>query len=172
METNKNFYPGVQVGKITIIGLECFLLRFSEFHVKEDSGMPVLAAYNNTAQGLKAVWVAAREARLRGCDLIVVCLDPFTSHPESGKDLKNVLQQLDDVKVADIIYRIDDQEPAKAIMDQALAWQVDLIVIGARTRETVGKFMIGSTTKQLLLDSSIPVMVVRSDAHDGELVAS
>jgi nucleotide-binding universal stress UspA family protein len=40
----------------------------------------------------------------------------------------------------------------------------DLLVIGARRRSPVGKAFLGSVTQEILLDASIPVLVVKGSA--------
>ena len=38
----------------------------------------------------------------------------------------------------------------------------DLLVIGARRRSPVGKAFLGSVTQEVLLDSAVPVLVVKA----------
>ncbi|MBM6401318.1 universal stress protein [Phycicoccus sonneratiae] len=54
---------------------------------------------------------------------------------------------------------IDDT--ATAILDAAEAAGAQMLVIGARRRSRVGKAFLGSVTQELLLDSSVPVLVVK-----------
>ncbi|MCW2811511.1 MAG: hypothetical protein JWP61_1969, partial [Friedmanniella sp.] len=40
----------------------------------------------------------------------------------------------------------------------------ELLVIGARRRSPVGKFLLGSVTQTLILQSEVPVLVVKAEA--------
>ena len=42
-----------------------------------------------------------------------------------------------------------------------LAGDAELLVIGARRRSPVGKFLLGSVTQTIILDAPIPVLVVK-----------
>ncbi len=55
---------------------------------------------------------------------------------------------------------IDDT--ASAVLDAVDRVGADLLVIGARRRSPVGKAFLGSVTQEILLDSPVPVLVVRS----------
>jgi nucleotide-binding universal stress UspA family protein len=39
----------------------------------------------------------------------------------------------------------------------------EILVIGARRRSPVGKFLLGSVTQTIILDADIPVVVVKED---------
>jgi len=39
----------------------------------------------------------------------------------------------------------------------------EVLVIGARRRTPVGKFILGSSTQNIILEAEIPVLVVKSD---------
>jgi nucleotide-binding universal stress UspA family protein len=51
---------------------------------------------------------------------------------------------------------------AEGVLDLADDLDVDLLVVGARRRSPVGKAVFGSVTQTLLLDATIPVVVVGS----------
>lgn len=55
---------------------------------------------------------------------------------------------------------IDDT--AGAVLEAVERSGADLLVIGARRRSPVGKAFLGSVTQSILLDSALPVLVVRS----------
>jgi nucleotide-binding universal stress UspA family protein len=57
---------------------------------------------------------------------------------------------------------IDDT--AGAILDAVERAKSDLLVIGARRRSPVGKAFLGSVTQEVLLDSPVPVLVVKASA--------
>lgn len=55
---------------------------------------------------------------------------------------------------------VDDT--ARAILDAVDRIGAELLVIGARRRSAVGKAFLGSVTQEVLLDSDIPVLVVKA----------
>lgn len=54
-------------------------------------------------------------------------------------------------------------EPADVITEYAKASDVDLIVLGARGRSAVGKFLLGSVAGKVSRHATTPVMLVRAD---------
>jgi nucleotide-binding universal stress UspA family protein len=52
---------------------------------------------------------------------------------------------------------------AEGIVDLATDVDADLVVIGARNRTPVGKAVFGSVTQSVVLESPVPVTVVRDD---------
>ena len=55
------------------------------------------------------------------------------------------------------------QPVAQGIVDLAVDVDADLVVIGARKRTPVGKAVFGSVTQSVVLDSPVPVTVVRTE---------
>jgi len=53
---------------------------------------------------------------------------------------------------------------ARAILDAVDEVGAELLVLGARRRSAVGKAFLGSVTQEVLLDSSVPVLVVKPSA--------
>lgn len=124
--------------------------------------MTVLVAYNESPQGEAAMRAAVSEAVRRRQDLAVLVLTP-----QEGTKVPAALAHLLDtvpgtVTVAPIAFRAEQAEVADAIVDRAEAVDADLVVIGSRKHSTVGKFLVGSTTQQVLLDSPAPVLVVKA----------
>jgi nucleotide-binding universal stress UspA family protein len=52
-------------------------------------------------------------------------------------------------------------EVAEAVLRTAGEAGAELLVIGARRRSPVGKFLLGSVTQTIILDADMPVMVVK-----------
>lgn len=52
---------------------------------------------------------------------------------------------------------------ATAILDAVDRLGADLLVIGARRRSAVGKAFLGSVTQEVLLESAVPVLVVKAN---------
>lgn len=124
--------------------------------------MTVLVAYNESPQGEAAMRAAVAEAVRRQQGLAVLVLTP-----QVGAKVPAALAHLLDsvpgtVSVAPITFRTEQADVADAIVDQAEAVAADLVVIGSRKHSSVGKFLVGSTTQQVLLDSPAPVLVVKA----------
>ncbi|MFI6426174.1 universal stress protein [Promicromonospora sp. NPDC050880] len=124
--------------------------------------MTVLVAYNESPQGEAAVRAAVSEAARRRQELAVLVLTP-----QAGTQVPAALAHLLDavpstVTLGPIAFRPEQTEVADAIVDQAEAVSADLVVIGSRKHSTVGTFLVGSTTQQVLLDSPAPVLVVKA----------
>jgi nucleotide-binding universal stress UspA family protein len=56
------------------------------------------------------------------------------------------------------------EDTAGAILDAVERAGAELLVIGARRRSPVGKAFLGSVTQDVLLDSPVPVLVVKGSA--------
>lgn len=124
--------------------------------------MTVLVAYNESPQGEAALRAAVAEAVRRRQELSVLVLTPQadTAVPATLAHLLDTVRGT--VDIAPITYRAAQSEVADAIVDRAEAIGADLVVVGSRKHSTVGKFLVGSTTQQVLLDSPAPVLVVKA----------
>ena len=49
-----------------------------------------------------------------------------------------------------------------AIVDLSNKMKPDLLVLGARRRSPVGKALMGSVAQTIILDASVPVLVVKT----------
>jgi nucleotide-binding universal stress UspA family protein len=56
-------------------------------------------------------------------------------------------------------YRVGD--PATAILDGAEAWDVDLIVMGARGRSAIARFLLGSVADRVIHHAPCSVLIAR-----------
>ncbi|WP_265520824.1 universal stress protein [Oerskovia flava] len=125
--------------------------------------MAVLVAYNDSPQGEAALRAAAGEATRRRLPLAVFVLTPQDDETAVPADLAHLLETLpSEVGPPAITYRDPDADPPEAILDEAERTSAELIVIGSRKRTPVGKFLLGSTTQRVLLDASVPVLVIKA----------
>lgn len=124
--------------------------------------MTVLVAYNESPQGEAAMRAAVSEAVRRKQELAVLVLTPQvgTTVPASLAHLLDTVPNT--VPVAPITFRAEHADVADAIVDSAEAVSAELVVIGSRKHSTVGTFLVGATTQQVLLDSPAPVLVVKA----------
>lgn len=125
--------------------------------------MTVLVAYNASPQGESALRAATAEAERRRQKLSVLVLTPQQNTETPPSDLAHLLDGVPaSVAVAPVAYRTESEEVADSIIDAAERVKASLVVIGARKHSTVGTFLVGSTTQQVLLDSPAPVLVVKA----------
>jgi nucleotide-binding universal stress UspA family protein len=64
--------------------------------------------------------------------------------------------------------------PSTALVDEAVAWQADLLVVGSRGRSAAESGVMGSVATEVIDQASVPVLVARREtsrkvliAHDG-----
>lgn len=128
--------------------------------------MTVAVAHSDTPRGDAALRAAADEAVLRGQDLAVLHIiggvDEVTHNDPAVE--KRVADHLTDV--AGLTWKLhtapEGFDTAEALLDQAEEVGATLLVIGSRHRTRVGKLLLGSTVQRVLLESSIPVLVVKA----------
>ena len=128
--------------------------------------MTVAVALSDTPRGEAALMAAADEAVLRGQDLAVISII-------GGVDEVKANDPAVEKKVAENLAGIDgltwtlhtapeEYDTAEALLDQADEVGATLLVIGSRHRTRVGKLLLGSTVQRVLLESTIPVLVVKA----------
>jgi nucleotide-binding universal stress UspA family protein len=129
-----------------------------------------LAHQASSPIGRVALREAAHEARLRSTDLAVihvvdsVDLDITEAHRAGLAD--EVAKVLADCGVDEVPWRVElaagsNQNVADAVLAFADNVQAEILVIGARRRSPVGKFLLGSVTQTIILDAAMPVVVVK-----------
>jgi len=129
--------------------------------------MSVLVGYTRTPEGEAALERAIAEAKLRDSRLTVV------HSRKSGEDrevdeivmyterLEQIDKQLEESGVPHTIHDfIRGNEAAEDIIDTAAEEGVELIVIGHRPRSRTGKYLMGSTLQDVIMDAPCPVMTV------------
>lgn len=115
---------------------------------------------------------AAREAFLRGTDLavlhIVESLDLDVAEAYRNGLNQEIEESLAAVGAHDVAWKLHlsvaDDDVAEKILELASAAEAELLIIGARRRSPVGKFLLGSVTQTLILQADVPVLVVKPAA--------
>ena len=135
----------------------------------KESHMTVAVAHQaSSASNRIALQTAAREAALRDTDLavlhIVEALDLDVSEAYRQGLADEVEKALEVIQVPGLEWRlhleVGDDVSAK-VLDLANQVDASLLVIGARRRSPVGKFLLGSVTQTLILEAEMPVVVVK-----------
>ena len=130
--------------------------------------MTVLVAANASPHGEAALRTGIAEAARRRLPLAVLVLNPEnTVPPELAAYLADLPAGMAEPTVT---FRSENEEPSDAILDTADAIHATLVVIGARKRSSQGTFVMGTTTQRVLLDASVPVLVVK-DVYEQQATA-
>ena len=135
--------------------------------------MTVAVAHQVSPTSAKALEEAAREASFRGGRLAVIHvvqnLDEDVAAAHEGGIADAVAKALNDVDLGHVPWDLhlaagglQIPDVADAILKEVETLQPDLLVIGARRRSPVGKALLGSVAQSLILDSPVPVLVVKS----------
>jgi nucleotide-binding universal stress UspA family protein len=61
------------------------------------------------------------------------------------------------------------ESPAVSILERAIAWPADLIVVGTHGRSALGRVVLGSVSSKLVQEAPCSVRVARSSNHDGPI---
>ena len=137
--------------------------------------MPVLVGYTRTPEGEAALERAIIEAGLRDTQLIVVHsrktgedreVDEIVMYTEH---LEEIDKRLEKSGVPHVIHDyIRGKEVAEDIIDTAVEAGAELIVIGHRPRSRTGKYLLGSTLQDVIMDSPCAVMTVPEGSGTAE----
>ncbi len=134
--------------------------------------MTVAVAHQaSSATRTLALQEAAREARLRDTDLavlhVVESLDLDVQEAYRTSLEAEVESAFTDVGVSGVGWQLHlataQEDVAASILDLARKADARLLIIGARRRSPVGKFLLGSVTQTLIL-GAVPVLVVKAPA--------
>jgi nucleotide-binding universal stress UspA family protein len=106
-------------------------------------------------------------------EIEVVIVHSFTARVDHGAkdvretqtaaDVRSVREVTDYLEEAGIEHELIDGagNPAEVVLDVAADDAPDQIVMGGRRRTAVGKALFGSVTQSVVLDTNVPVTVVR-----------
>lgn len=129
----------------------------------------IVIGFIDTPEGYAAVDTAIAEARLRGSELVVLhsmvggtreTEDEYVSSTES---IEAVKKRLVDEGVEHCTHEyVRGNTPAQDIMQAVEDHDADMIVIGIRKRSTTGKILLGSNALDILHDTKVPVLCVKS----------
>lgn len=134
--------------------------------------MSVAVAHQHSPTGTIALTQGAREAKLRGTDLAVInivdTLDLDAREALQAGLTDEVQAVLDDAGLGDVSWSLqleaEDEDVADAIIALAKRNDAEVLVIGARKRSPLGKFLMGSATQSIILGAPMPVLVVKAES--------
>ena len=133
-----------------------------------------IAVAHQTASLAKdvALHEAAREAVGRGTSLAVLHVVESLDLDVADAYRNGLKQEIEESLAAagaegvawDLHLSVADEDVAEKILELAASAKAEVLVIGARRRSPVGKFLLGSVTQTLILQADMPVLVVKADA--------
>lgn len=127
--------------------------------------MTIAVAHSDTARGKAALRSAAQEALWRGEPLAVLRIvggvDAPRDDPALATELAAELAEFTDL-TWDLHATAEGLDTADALLDLAEKVDATLLVLGSRRRRPIGKLILGSVVQQVLLKSTIPVLVVKA----------
>jgi nucleotide-binding universal stress UspA family protein len=134
--------------------------------------MSVAVAHQHSPTGTIVLTQGAREAKLRGTDLAVInivdTLDLDAREALQASLTDEVQTVLDGAGFGDVSWTLqleaEDEDVADAIIALAKRNGAEILVIGARKRSPLGKFLMGSATQSIILDAPMPVLVVKAES--------
>ena len=133
--------------------------------------MSVAVAHQVSPTGQIALREAAREASLRGTNLGVIHVVESLDHDIAEAHRLGVSDQVERVlaesQFGELVWDLHlstGEDVAETILDETRKVGAELLVIGARRRSPVGKFLLGSVTQTIILEADVPVVVVKAPA--------
>ena len=132
--------------------------------------MTVAVAHQASATSRVALAEAAREAIFRGTDLAVLhVVDSLDADRAEAYRLgisDEIERVVDAAHSEDVRWNLHLRTASGDLAHRILALAdevgAQMLVIGARRRSPVGKALMGSVAQTVILDSRIPVLVVKS----------
>jgi len=130
--------------------------------------MKIIVGYVPTPEGQLALTRAIVEAQAHQAELLVInashgdrYVDP---HFAAEGQLDQIRRELDDSGISyEIRQPVRGMDAADELARAARNEEdVEMVVIGLRHRSAVGKFLLGSTSQQILLHAPCPVLAVKT----------
>ncbi|WP_422747355.1 universal stress protein [Mycobacterium sp. WMMD1722] len=125
----------------------------------------IVVGYTADRYGAAAVEHAIAEAKRRDTALLVVNSTAGDSYVDAAfaqpKNMTNLEAQLADCGVAYEVQQPVGVYAADALLTAMERADAELLVIGLRHRNPVGKLLLGSVSQQILLECPKPVLAVK-----------
>jgi len=129
----------------------------------------IAVALHDSPEGRAALLHAAKEALFQGASLAVLYVVEY-DQPDAAQHrerlTRDIGQQLAEAGFAPLEWSLhtatDENTRAAALIQLTDAVAAELLVIASRRRTPIGKFLLGSTVQRVVLDSPVPVLVVKA----------
>lgn len=131
--------------------------------------MTVAVAHQVSSTSRIALAEAARQASMRHTDLAVLHVVESLDLDIAAANRSGVSDEVDRVLAEAGLDHLDwelhlatgEDNVADALLQLVETLDAEVLVIGARRRSPVGKFLLGSVTQTLILQAPVPVLVVK-----------
>ncbi|WP_109471414.1 universal stress protein [Ornithinimicrobium cavernae] len=137
--------------------------------------MPVAVAHNARPEGRSAVTAALEWARVHDTSLLVLHVEETGLSGTAGVPAAESGVRAVEQEVAQVVAELAGEaapewqvvsttsagDIASALVQLATTHGAELLVVGSRRRSEIGKFLMGRTLQRVLLDSPVPVLVVK-----------
>ncbi len=131
--------------------------------------MTIVLAHQKSNSHQLALEQAAKQAQLRQTSLVVIHVpegvDVDVNEEQRNRLSVEIAEGLQKLGLGDLTWDLQvttGEDVADAILDGVADADAELLVIGARRRNPVGKLFMGSVTQKLILRADIPVLVVKA----------
>lgn len=125
----------------------------------------IVVGYTNDQYGRAAVEAGIAEAALRDTDLLVVNSTPGDSYVDAAFAQPGQVREIEErLHECGVRYRLSQPVgvyAADALLEAMEAPEAELLVIGLKHRNPVGKLLLGSVAQQLLMECPKPVLAVK-----------
>ncbi|CAN5323559.1 universal stress protein [soil metagenome] len=125
----------------------------------------IVVGYTADQYGRTALEHGIAEAKLRKTNLLVVNSTAGDSYVDAAFAQQKEVHSLED-RLADCGVEFEVEQPvgqyaAHALLEAMDRFEAELLVIGIRHRNPVGKLLLGSVSQQLILECRKPVLAVK-----------
>lgn len=137
--------------------------------------MSVAVAHSDTPEARAALLAATAWAETHTTDLLVLHVEGDTASETTGAEAREsgvheveraVTDTFQEQGVHPVDWRVvattSGGDVASALLDLVVEHAAELLVVGSQRRSRVGKLIMGSTVQRVLLDSPVPVLVVKA----------
>jgi nucleotide-binding universal stress UspA family protein len=125
----------------------------------------IVVGYTADEYGQAALEHATTEASLRGTGLLVVNSTKGDAYSDPGfarqPHVHDVEERLKSCGLAYELVQPVGVDPVNELLEAMDRADAELLVIGIRHRNPVGKLLLGSVSQQLLLECAKPVLAVK-----------
>ncbi|TSD68333.1 universal stress protein [Aeromicrobium piscarium] len=130
--------------------------------------MTVAVAHHDSPEGHAALRAGIDLARRLGGDLAVLHVldddltgDVEAARRDAGERVGRALEGIGDEVRHTVHIVAAGGDIAQALIDLTTEADAEMLIIGARRRSPVGKLLMGSVVQRVVLDSPVPVLVVK-----------
>jgi len=125
----------------------------------------IVIGYTNDQYGAAAVEAGIAEAALRDTDLLVINSTAGDSYVDAAFASRGQVHDIEE-RLQSCGVRYELSQPvgvyaADALLEAMERPEAELLVIGLRHRNPVGKLLLGSVAQQLLMECPKPVLAVK-----------